>query len=279
MVRPMPAAATHRRLLLFGALALYAGIFAAFPLFEVPGLGIGHFFYLPVALLALGYGMRVGIAGGLLAAALYALAIVVTPALPVRELLTAATAIRLVTFSSFGGLIGWFADQHRRDVMRLKELAERDFLTNLLNTRVFDEALASRCASGRPFVLILGDMDNLKEINDTHGHSEGNHVLRTVAETLVGAVAPRDQVARVGGDEFAVLTDATLERATALCTRLRRVLGAQGYEMSFGWAAMPEDGLAPLELFRKADDRLFAAKLVGRNRRAVQALTSAAHRS
>ena len=49
--------------------------------------------------------------------------------------------------------------------------------------------------------------------------------------------------------------------------------------MSFGWAAMPDDGLAPLELFRKADDRLFAAKLVGRNRRAIRALAAPAHRS
>ena len=279
MLPPVPAAGTHRRLLLFGVLALYAAVFTAFPLFEVPGLGIGHFFYLPVALLALGYGMRVGIAGGLLAAVLYALAIVVTPALPVREVLTVATAIRLVTFSSVGGLIGWVADQHRRDLSRLRELAERDFLTNLLNTRVFDEALARRCTSGQPFVLILGDMDNLKEINDTHGHSEGNHVLRAVAETLVGSVSGDDEVARVGGDEFAVLTDATLDRATALCDRLSRVLAKRGYEMSFGWAAMPEDGVVPLELFRKADDRLFAAKLLGRNRRAMQALTAAAHRS
>jgi diguanylate cyclase (GGDEF)-like protein len=279
MVRSVPAAATHRRLLLFSALGLYAAVFVAFPLFEVPGLGIGHFFYLPVALLALGYGLRVGIAGGLLAAALYALAIVVTPALPVRELLTVATAIRLVTYSSVGGLIGWFADQHLRDVTRLRELAERDFLTNLLNTRFFDDALARRCAEGQPFVLTLGDMDNLKEINDTHGHSEGNRVLRTVADTLVGAVAEDDEVARVGGDEFAVLTGVTLDRATALCDRLSRVLAKQGYEMSFGWAAMPEDGVVPLELFRKADDRLFAAKLLGRNRRAVQALTAPAHRS
>jgi diguanylate cyclase (GGDEF)-like protein len=275
----MPAAITNRRLLLVGALALFAGIFTAFPLFEVPGLGIGHFFYLPVALLALAYGMRVGIAGGLLAAGLYALAIVVTPALPVREVLTVATGIRLVTFSSVGGLIGWFADQHRRDLTRLRELAERDFLTNLLNTRVFDEALARRCAAGEPFVLIVGDIDNLKQINDTHGHSEGNHVLREVAETLVGAVSGDDEVARVGGDEFAVLTDVTLERATALCERLSRALAKRGYEMSFGWAAMPEDGVVPLELFRKADDRLFGAKLLGRNRRAVQALTAAAHRS
>jgi diguanylate cyclase (GGDEF)-like protein len=128
-------------------------------------------------------------------------------------------------------------------------------------------------------VLVLGDMDNLKEINDTHGHAEGNRVLRRVADTLAGSVAHGDEVARVGGDEFAVLTNATLDRATELCARLRRALSAQGYEMSFGWAAMPDDGLVPLELFRKADDRLFAAKLLGRNRRAVQALATAAHRS
>jgi diguanylate cyclase (GGDEF)-like protein len=122
-------------------------------------------------------------------------------------------------------------------------------------------------------------MDNLKEINDTHGHAEGNRVLCRVAETVLAAASPGDEVARVGSDEFAVLTDATLDRATELCARLRRLLAAHGYEMSFGWAAMPDDGLAPLELFRKADDRLFAAKLLGRNRRAVGALAAPAHQS
>ena len=275
----MPAAAFHRRLLLFCAIGLYVGIFGAFVLLEVPGLGIGHFFYLPVALVALTYGTRAGIAAGLLAAILYALAIVVTPALPVREVLTFATGIRLVTYSSVGAVIGWFANRHRDDVVRLRELAERDFLTGLLNTRVFDEALGRRCASRRPFVLILGDMDNLKQINDAHGHAEGNRVLRQVAETLSTSVGSHDEVARVGGDEFAVLTEAALDRATELCACLRRLLAAQGFEMSFGWAAMPDDGLAPLELFRKADDRLFAAKLVGRNRRAIRALAAPAHRS
>ena len=275
----VPTAVIHRRLLLYCAVGLYAVVFAAFVFLETPGLGIGHFFYVPVALLAFAFGMRVGILAGLVAAGLYALGIVVIPAIPVQQVLTVATAIRILTYSSVGGLIGWFANQHRDHALKLRELAERDFLTDLLNTRVFDEALAARCAAGDPFVLILGDMDNLKEINDTHGHAEGNRVLRRVADTLAGSVAHGDEVARVGGDEFAVLTNATLDRATELCARLRRVLSAQGYDMSFGWAAMPDDGLVPLELFRKADDRLFAAKLLGRNRRAVQALATAAHRS
>jgi diguanylate cyclase (GGDEF)-like protein len=257
------------------SVGLYGVVFGLFVLFEVPGLGLGHFFYIPVALLALAYGWRVGILGGFLAAGLYALAIVLTPRLPVRDVLTSGTVIRLVTYSSVGGIIGWFAGRHRAHIAQLRELAERDFLTGLLNTRVFDEALARRCASGRPFALLLGDMDNLKQINDAHGHVEGNRVLRSVGELLRGLAGDAAEVARVGGDEFGILIDANLEQATERCGRLRRLLAGQGYDLSFGWSAMPEDGVAPLELFRKADDRLFAAKLLGRNRRAVQALTAA----
>src|SRR5712691_12879939 len=111
----------------------------AFVVFEVPGLGLGHFFYIPVALLALACGTRVGLLGGCVATALYALAIVLTPRLPTRDVLTAATAIRFVTYSSCGAVVGWFANEHRRHLDQLRELAERDFLTGILNTRVFDE--------------------------------------------------------------------------------------------------------------------------------------------
>jgi hypothetical protein len=154
----VPAATFHRRLLVVTAFVLYACVFAAFVLFEVPGLGLGHFFYIPVALLALACGTRVGLAGGIAATALYALAIVLTPRLPARDVLSAATAIRLVTYSSCGALVGWFANEHRHHLEQLRELAGRDFLTGLLNTRMFDEALGRRCSSGRRFVLLLGDV-------------------------------------------------------------------------------------------------------------------------
>jgi diguanylate cyclase (GGDEF)-like protein len=271
----VPAAALHRRLLLLCALALYALVFVFFIVFEVPGLGLGHFFYIPIALVALAFGLRIGIAGGLLAAGLYALAILITPRVPVRDVLTAATVIRIITFSTVGGLIGWFADEHLEQTVRLRELADRDFLTGLFNTRVFDEALARRCAAGAPFLVVLGDMDNLKAINDAHGHTEGNRVLREVGTILDSAVKAGDELARVGGDEFALLTSGTLADAPATCARARRALAAQGYDMSFGWAAMPDDGVSPLDLFRKADDRLFGAKLLGRNHRAVAALAGA----
>src|SRR3954469_7302568 len=78
----MPAATARRRLLFATAIVCYAVVFASFVLFEKPGLGLGHFFYIPVALIALACGTQVGFLGGSMAAALYALAIVLTPRLP-----------------------------------------------------------------------------------------------------------------------------------------------------------------------------------------------------
>jgi diguanylate cyclase (GGDEF)-like protein len=270
----VPAATRHRRLLIATALALYVIVFMSFVAFEVPGMGMGHFFYIPVALLALACGTRVGATAGVVAAVLYALAIAVTPRVPTHELLQPATVIRLFTYTSCGALIGWFANEHRRNVDQLRKLAERDFLTNLLNTRVFDEALARRCLAGRPFVLLLADMDNLKAINDTHGHATGNKELRRLADALQRVVGSGDELARVGGDEFAILTTARVVEAAELCSKLRTALKAEDLHMTFGWAANPEDGVGPLELFRKADDRLYAAKLIQRNHRVIQQLSA-----
>jgi diguanylate cyclase (GGDEF)-like protein len=263
-------------LLIVIAIGSYAVVFMNFVAFEVPGLGLGHFFYIPIALLALAGGARLGLLAGGMATALYTLAIVVTPRLPTREVLTAATVIRLVTYSSCGVLVGWFANEHRRHLGQLRELAERDFLTGILNTRMFDEALARRCTAGRPFLLLLGDMDNLKQVNDTHGHTAGNGELRRLADTLSEAIDPGDELARVGGDEFAILAGASVAEAGALCARLRAELAVEDLRMTFGWAALPEDGVGPLELFRKADDRLYAAKLIQRNHHVVEQLTRAA---
>lgn len=272
----MSAATHHRRILIVIALGLYALVFGAFFVFERPGLGIGHMFYVPVVLLALSLGLRGGIAGGLLAGSLYALAIVVTPRVPVRDVITGATAIRLVTYTTVGWVIGWFADRHRADLERLRELAERDFLTGLLNARAFDDALARRCAEDRPFALVLADMDDLKQINDAHGHTEGNKAIRRVGEALEASAPAGADVARVGGDEFALLFDGNIDTALALCASLERTLPRLGLDVSFGWASRPEDGETSLELFRKADDRLYAAKLVSRNRRTVVSLASGA---
>jgi diguanylate cyclase (GGDEF)-like protein len=271
----MPAAWLQRRLLILTAISLYGAVFMAFMLLEVTGLGLGHFFYIPVALLALAGGARSGLLGGGIAALLYALAIALTPRLPTHDALTLATAIRLVTYSSCGALVGWFASEHRRHLDQLRELADRDFLTGLLNTRVFNEALARRCNADKPFLLVLGDMDDLKFLNDTHGHTAGNQKLRDLANALGRRTATGDELARVGGDEFGILVEGRLGGAAQLCSDLRAELEAQDLRLTFGWAAWPEDGLSPIELFRKADDRLYAAKLIQRNHRVVEQLTQA----
>lgn len=271
----VPAATTRRRLVFAIAIACYAIVFAAFVLLEVPGLGLGHFFYIPVALVGLSLGTRGGFLGGVLAAAMYVLAIALAPRVPTRDVLTYATVIRFVTFTSCGVLVGWFANEHRRHVDQLRDLAARDFLTGILNTRVFDEALTRRCDAGRPFLLLLGDMDDLKAVNDAHGHAAGNAELRRLADALSSLLRPGDELARVGGDEFAILADGAAAEGKELCRKLRERLAAQDLQMTFGWAALGHDGVAPLELFRKADDRLYAAKLVVRNTRVVRQVVGA----
>lgn len=239
----------------------YGAVLAAFVYLEEPGLGIGHFYYLPIALLALATGPLRGALAGLLAAALWVVGVLLTPRLPAAEVLTISTVIRCVTFSASGMLIGGFAATNRRLIARLSELAERDFLTGVLNARAFEGELQRRCAGPRRFVLLLGDVDGLKAVNDTQGHAEGNGLLRNAAQVVREAVREHDVVARVGGDEFALVTDAaTKEEAQALCRRLEDELDRDGLAMSFGWALYPLEAETSIELYRRADERLYASK-------------------
>jgi len=269
-----PRGTAGRRLLFAAALAAYIGVFAAFYVFESPLLGIGAFFYLPICLAALVTDELVGAAAGLLATAFYFAVVMLGPHTPHGGVLVEMTVIRLVTFILVGALVGWFARRNRDLVTQLRELASKDFLTELGNARVFDEQLARRCASGKPFTLVLADIDNLKQVNDVHGHSGGNAAIKRVADAIRSVASPGDDLARVGGDEFALLTDLPVDEALLVCSRLARTLDAEDLHVSFGATTSPDDGTAAVELFRKADDRLFAAKLVSRNRRTVVALGS-----
>src|SRR2546423_3688314 len=184
----MPAAMSQRAFLIGAAMAGFILIFASFLVFEVPGLGIGHFYYLPVALIALASGPGWGAGAGLLGGTLWVSGVVLNPNIPSAEVLTYSTAIRLVTYTAIGALVGWFARDNRELVQRLRVAADRDFLTNLLNARAFDRSLAERLEAGGPFGLVIGDMDGLKEVNDELGHSEGNDLLRRTGELLKDAL-------------------------------------------------------------------------------------------
>ena len=261
-----------RRILLGAAGATYLGVFAAFYFLETPVLGIGAFFYLPICLAALVTDEWLGAAAGLVATGLYVVAVMVMPHMPATQVLTELTAIRVITFVGVGALIGGFARRNRHLVAQLRELASKDFLTGIGNAREFDEQLGRRCAHGQPFTLVLADIDNLKHVNDVHGHAAGNNAIRRVAEALRHGTHPADELARVGGDEFALLTDLPQDETLLLLSRISRMLSAEDLHISFGATCYPTDGTAAVELFRKADDRLFAAKLVSRNRQTVVAL-------
>ena len=106
-------------------------------------------------------------------------------------------------------------------------------------------------------------MDGLKRINDSKGHAEGNDALRRLADMLGSVLRPEDEVARVGGDEFAVITSLSgSEEAAAIAARVETVLAGQGSSITFGWALFPSDGQNALSLYRSADERLYARKLV-----------------
>lgn len=279
----MPAANVPRRALILTSAAIYVGVFVAFMLYEKPGLGIGHFYYVGIALLALATGPRLGALGGGLATLFYAVGVVLNPEIPSAEVLTLSTLIRFVTYAGIGLLLGWFAADNRTLVEQLRVLAERDFLTGLPNTRAFEAAITRRLDSGLPFALLLGDMDRLKEINDERGHAEGNDALQRLADTLGNSLRSEDEVARVGGDEFAVLSSSrTSEEAGRLAAKLEAVLTSSGASITFGWAVFPQEGVNALSLYRVADERLYARKLIRGHRRGdevVSPLRPVAHRA
>jgi diguanylate cyclase (GGDEF)-like protein len=260
------SAATRRTLLLALSALAYSAVFGAFALVERPGLGLGHFYYLAIVLLALAAGPRAGIAGGLLATALFALDMRVNPHLP-SGVEWESTALRLVTYVGIGWLVGWYAASKQELVDRLEQLARRDELTGLPNTRSFEAAIERRFADGRAFALLLGDVDSLGAINGRAGREGGDEALRRLADLLAQAKRPQDEVARVGGDEFAILAASDGEDGRALAARAERIVAAAGATITFGWATYPREGTNALALYRAADERLYARKLARGYRR------------
>jgi diguanylate cyclase (GGDEF)-like protein len=254
---------THFRLVLGVAIATFVVVLAAFVLFEEPGLGLGHFFYIPIALVALVTGPRVGAAAGVTGAALYAIATIANPNLPTVEVLTISTPIRLLTFAASGALIGWFASSNRELIGRLEVLAQRDRLTGLPNMRAFEAAVDRRLGEAEPFALLLGDMDGLRETNEEQGFGAGDVVVARLADALAKLMRPEETLARVGGDEFTILVSCRAkDEAARRANDLERALSAEGLNVTFGWAVFPDEGTSGLAMVRVADERLYARKLV-----------------
>jgi diguanylate cyclase (GGDEF)-like protein/PAS domain S-box-containing protein len=169
----------------------------------------------------------------------------------------------------------------KREARELQRQAtDCDHLTGIANRRAFFEAaeleLARSKHSPRPLSMILFDADHFKRVNDCHGHPAGDAVLRHLAALLTATFRQVDVVARVGGEEFAVLLPSTGPHgATVMANRLRQAVESQSvevdgvkirYTVSGGVATLDAsiDGLDAL--MKRADQALYAAKAAGRNR-------------
>lgn len=166
----------------------------------------------------------------------------------------------------------------REDEARFE--AMHDPLTGLANRRQFEEqfafALGGAHAEGRPLALLYLDLDGFKPVNDSLGHAAGDVLLCEVARRFASVVRDSDLVARIGGDEFAIVLTALQDGAAAVTLAERCIQAlASGFVLdgtpvtvgaSVGIAMFPDHGQTPTDLIESADRAMYAAKAAGRNR-------------
>jgi diguanylate cyclase (GGDEF)-like protein len=161
--------------------------------------------------------------------------------------------------------------------LRLKEYSFKDEVTGLYNRRFFtmrlDEELARYRRFNHPASVVLLDLDGFKAVNDELGHAVGDETLRDIAQILQKHSRGINVVSRYGGDEFAILLVETSKAGARLyADRIRQVIAgfpfSHGKQVtaSLGVASVPDDEAATAEdLFRAADEALYAAKRAGKN--------------
>jgi diguanylate cyclase (GGDEF)-like protein len=168
---------------------------------------------------------------------------------------------------------------------RLKETSFKDEVTGLYNRRFFslrlEEELSRYRRFNHPVSVVLLDLDGFKAVNDDFGHAVGDDTLRDIAQILMKHSRGINVVSRYGGDEFAVLLVETSKAGARLyADRIREVVAKYPFShgkvitASFGVASLPDDEAATAEdLFRSADDALYAAKRGGKNQVAATGST------
>jgi len=157
---------------------------------------------------------------------------------------------------------------------RLWQLANHDALTGLPNRMLLmdrlEQLLARMRRQGKCLAILFLDLDDFKEVNDTHGHEAGDQLLKLVAERLRAGVRVDDTVARLSGDEFIMLIESVENRSTLETVRQKiRQLMLDGFPIngqllrvraSIGMAVFPDDGDSPEALIKQADKRMYEDK-------------------
>ena len=181
-------------------------------------------------------------------------------------------------------LVAYITTMLSQDILKtmakIKLISETDELTRAFNMRAFNAIAERECALAERYHRILGllmvDSDNLKKVNDTHGHEAGDHLIRHVAQCIRLELRTTDVVARYGGDEFmCLLSETGAAGAAVVAERIRKRIAeipiTAGPEpiptsVSIGVAAYPEHGSRFDVIAKNADRALYSSKAQGRNR-------------
>jgi diguanylate cyclase (GGDEF)-like protein len=220
------------------------------------------------------FSVRATIVHGIFALAVFALALEITGASNLIGLQLVMTAGSTAVAA---GVMCGLARQLRGVMSGLEDAARTDPLTGVPNRRALAEAfereLARSRRTKRPVGLVVLDLDHFKRHNDAHGHPSGDSALQRCTYILMQETRGIDTVARIGGEEFAVIApEADTEGARATAERLRRALEREfaaespALTVSCGVASSPANGLDRKGLLAAADRALYDAKARGRNR-------------
>ena len=184
-------------------------------------------------------------------------------------------ALVIVSLILFGVALNAFRERQRR----IRHQAFHDPLTGLPNRMLLDEksslALAEAKKQGRSIAILFLDLDGFKRVNDTLGHASGDRLLQLVAARFRGCLRDGDTLARIGGDEFAVLVEAVEDRSIAaeiarrIVDAVRAPFTVDGHPVdvgvSIGIALNPDDGVDVRTILQAADRAMYRAKITSGN--------------
>jgi diguanylate cyclase (GGDEF)-like protein len=161
---------------------------------------------------------------------------------------------------------------------QLRSNADTDLVTGVHNHRYLQERLRQEVArtarSHSPLAVLMMDLDKFKQVNDRHGHADGDRVLHNIGSIIIDKLRANDVVARYGGDEFVVvMPDTSAEQAEAVAQRVVDAIRERRHELSdgsrvsvgvsAGLAVYPEDGRTTADLLANADAAMYVAKRSG----------------
>jgi diguanylate cyclase (GGDEF)-like protein len=266
------------KVLLFSGLLAVLLLIGAIDYATGSELAFSIFYLFPVGIAAWYIGLEAGISLSILSALAWYIADTLSRTTPYENSFIPAwnTGVRLMTFLITTVLFYVLRSTLEREAQN----ARIDPLTGAPNTRAFYEAAEMQISMlkryQRPFSILYLDIDDFKELNDTHGHSAGDSVLKTLVLTLRQNLRVGDIIARLGGDEFVILlTEADARAAEIVSSRVQSAIRSKLIlTCSMGVLTCVSPPRSVDELIRKADNLMYEAKRLGKDTKISSTFTA-----